>query len=478
MTGVTNTPISPDDMDPCTVDSCDPVMGIINAPINPDDMDICTLDACRGNGVTNLPEVVKFEEAFDNNSAGWTLGMEWQIGAATAGTTDDPAVDASASAANGVAGVNIGGNYATSPQHGYYYIESPVFDGSIMQGELSLEFARWLESDYPPFVTNTVEVFDGTAWQTVWEQPSNSTFIDDAPPQGNGWLPARFNITAHANATMQVRWGFKIESGGVIARGGWSVDDVRVVNTTNAADDDLCTADSCDQVQGSTFMSIDPSDMNSCTVDSCDPDIGVTHVPSNALCDDMDACTNDNCSITTGCSNTPITCDDNNACTTNACNPASGCDFQPVVCDDMDACTIDSCDTSTGCQAAVPTQPHDKCTTGAALIDTPGCMAGSQGVISAVCAADPFCCNNSWDGICVGEVYSDGNSKACDASAGSCPHSLCTSGPASTPFTSGCDASFGDCATQICASDPFCCNNDWDGLCVNQVTTVCGLNCN
>ena len=29
----------------------------------------------------------------------------------------------------------------------------------------------------------------------------------------------------------------------------------------------------------------------------------------------------------------------------------------------------------------------------------------------------------------------------------------------------------------ICASDPFCCNNSWDGICVGEVGSICGLTC-
>jgi hypothetical protein len=57
------------------------------------------------------------------------------------------------------------------------------------------------------------------------------------------------------------------------------------------------------------------------------------------------------------------------------------------------------------------------------------------------------------------------------SSAGSeCAHDLCQQGAA---LQSGCD----DCATSICEADPFCCSTSWDGLCVQQVATVCGQSC-
>ncbi len=53
---------------------------------------------------------------------------------------------------------------------------------------------------------------------------------------------------------------------------------------------------------------------------------------------------------------------------------------------------------------------------------------------------------------------------------GGCAHDPCNAG---APLTSGCD----DCVTQICAGDAFCCNDQWDELCVDQVWTVCAKDC-
>ncbi len=47
-----------------------------------------------------------------------------------------------------------------------------------------------------------------------------------------------------------------------------------------------------------------------------------------------------------------------------------------------------------------------------------------------------------------------------------CGHSECTSGAA---LASGCSS----CAQAVCAVDPYCCNNSWDGICVNEVQQYC-----
>jgi hypothetical protein len=51
-----------------------------------------------------------------------------------------------------------------------------------------------------------------------------------------------------------------------------------------------------------------------------------------------------------------------------------------------------------------------------------------------------------------------------------CAHSMCITGGLLDP---GCDP----CVAAICAVDSFCCVTAWDGLCVNEVTSVCELDC-
>ncbi len=81
-----------------------------------------------------------------------------------------------------------------------------------------------------------------------------------------------------------------------------------------------------------------------------------------------------------------------------------------------------------------------------------------------VCAADPFCCSNQWDSICVNEAFS--MCYNCGTpSAGSC---YTTHGPACNDF---------NCCEQVCTADPFCCTTSWDGICVNEATSMCGAPC-
>jgi hypothetical protein len=189
------------------------------------DNDVCAAGACAG--TPTLDYQVYFSETFANNTAGWTLGPEWQIGPAKASSgfptgNEDPALDHTATADNGIAGVVIGG-YASTGLHGMYYLESPSFNGNAM-GDLHLQFWRHLNSDYTPYMNNVVEVYNGAQWSQVWQSgPSPAT-------QDAEWMFMSYNITPYKSANMKIRFGFDIGSSGVFTVSGWNVDDVVVAN--------------------------------------------------------------------------------------------------------------------------------------------------------------------------------------------------------------------------------------------------------
>jgi hypothetical protein len=112
---------------------------------------------------------------------------------------------------------------------------------------------------------------------------------------------------------------------------------------------------------------------------------------------------------------------------------------------------------------------HDKCTSGLALpSDTSSC-------VSSICTADSFCCSTSWDSLCVGEVRTVCGSLTCAEAEGTCVHPLCTAG---SSLVNLCDSTKANCVSSICAADPFCCTDGWDDICVGEVASICGKNCN
>jgi len=104
------------------------------------------------------------------------------------------------------------------------------------------------------------------------------------------------------------------------------------------------------------------------------------------------------------------------------------------------------------------------------LCETPGIpmVDGCDPCVTQVCAADPFCCATAWDGLCVGEVETV--CMQADCIDPGCAHLVCDAGVLLDP---ACDP----CVALICVADPFCCANSWDGLCVGEVNSVCGLTC-
>lgn len=49
-------------------------------------------------------------------------------------------------------------------------------------------------------------------------------------------------------------------------------------------------------------------------------------------------------------------------------------------------------------------------------------------------------------------------------------HDVCEPGPPMDPF---CEP----CVEIVCDADPFCCQTEWDGACIDQASDYCGANC-
>jgi len=186
---------------------------------------------CDGSAAT-----VFFSETFASNAAAWQLDTEWQIGAAKTSMgqsygNPDPGFDHTATDDNGVAGVVIGGNAATNMQHPTRWLTSPFIVVDPAATTVYLQFWRWLNSDFSPWMTNRVEVFDtvSNTWKAVWQSGSNPGVQDSA------WTKLSYNITnASKGGSIRVRFGFNIGAGGPFTVSQWNVDDV--VITTEPCD--------------------------------------------------------------------------------------------------------------------------------------------------------------------------------------------------------------------------------------------------
>jgi len=219
----------------CNQGICNANGQCIGSPVNNggmcNDGSSCTInDLCNNGTCGGTPDpgyTIYFSDDF-SGLKGWTLGTEWQIGTAVASMghaygNADPSTDFSPTADNRIAGVVLGGNAATTALHGFYYLESPVIN-TAAAANVVLQYQRWLNSDYTPFMQNNVEVFNGTTWVVVW-QSAGAPGVQD-----NAWSKQTHDISIHKNANMRVRFGFNVGSSGVFTVSSWNLDDVVVAS--------------------------------------------------------------------------------------------------------------------------------------------------------------------------------------------------------------------------------------------------------
>jgi hypothetical protein len=173
---------------------------------------------------------VFLSEPFSNNAHGWTLDTSWSI-AATCATPPapqkgfpDPTSDHTPSTTdNGVGGAFLCGNNPASTTNAPRYLTSPVVD-TAGAASLTLTFYRWLNSDSATYMASTVDVYDGTTWVNLYTNPTGSgAYVTDS-----AWSVVTYDLTAHANAALRVRFGFSALSASVYEMSSWNVDDVTV----------------------------------------------------------------------------------------------------------------------------------------------------------------------------------------------------------------------------------------------------------
>jgi cysteine-rich repeat protein len=153
----------------------------------------------------------------------------------------------------------------------------------------------------------------------------------------------------------------------------------------------------------------------------------------------------------------PEQCDDGNNTNNDGCSAT--CLIENAVCGDSDVEGNEECDdgdttAGDGCNATCQFE-------GFACVDhdTPG--VADEAVETCVCALDSFCCENSWDSICVNEAQDD-----CNVVCGD-PCAVHANPGSNDPATTEC----------VCVGDPFCCTMSWDSMCVAEAQTDCGA-CN
>jgi hypothetical protein len=147
----------------------------------------------------------------------------------TVGFGTDPAQDHTNTSDNGIAGVVIGGNVPELANIPFTYITSPLMDLASVPGSVYLEFWRVLNSDFPPYMDSSVQVFNGSTWVTLYSVPPMGPIVADM-----AWTKVTYNVTAYKNAFFRVRFGYTVlDYTMVFTCGGWNIDDIRLVPAQN-----------------------------------------------------------------------------------------------------------------------------------------------------------------------------------------------------------------------------------------------------
>jgi hypothetical protein len=163
-----------------------------------------------------------YEWTLDSNP-GWPTQGQWAFGRPTGqgGTYYGRPDPTSGYTGLNVYGVNLNGDYSTTPGGPYYVTLGPV--SLVNTTETKLKFRRWLNSDYQPYAYATVHVSNnGSSWTRIWQNGTTEY-------RENAWSLQEYDISSIANnqATVWVRWGYEIRSG-AWPYSGWNIDDIEI----------------------------------------------------------------------------------------------------------------------------------------------------------------------------------------------------------------------------------------------------------
>lgn len=186
----------------------------------------------NGNGNTTrsaslLVQAKVGSQALSTNP-GWSTQGEWTYGVPTGsgGPPNGFADPTSGNTGSNVYGVNLSGNYSTTPG-GPFYLTTTAFNCTTST-QTKLKFQRWLNTDVQPLAYATVEVSNnGSTWTQVYAN-------DTGAVTDSAWQAVTYDISAVADhqATVYVRWGYQVAAG-ALAYSGWNIDDVDILGNAS-----------------------------------------------------------------------------------------------------------------------------------------------------------------------------------------------------------------------------------------------------
>ena len=449
------TPVSCNDADPCTEDSCNPETGCQHKLLPEwtpcDDGNLCTLeDSCAdgacsgtpkncsdGNGCTTeacVPETGECLVVNDDGAQCDDGDVCTSKDTCSAGTcAGGPALDCDDG--------NLCTDDGCKPKEGCWHTDNtaPCDDGSLC--------------------TQTDACADGACvGKNLLQCNDENVCTKDSCQPEVGCIHEPFSTPCNDGNSCTV--DDHCEEGQCVSGG-----------LTLCDDGNPCTVEACDPVTGECVYAQtggDCDDGNLCTTgDTCMEGLCVG---SPVVCDDSNECTSDSCAPLTGCLHAAVDgqCDDGNVCTLGDVCVAGACaaGAQPLSCDDGNPCTEDLCNPlgGTGCDnvpTSAPCDDNNPCTAGDAC-DDGACKPGAVNV--CFCQSDADCLAQDDDDLCNGKLVCDVAviPHVCVLEAGSvvicptdedtqCKKNLCssTSGTcALTPVNQGMPCNDGNACTQ------------------------------
>lgn len=156
---------------------------------------------------------------------GWARSGEWAFGTpqGLGGQIFGHADPTSGHTGTKVFGINLAGDYQVTlntPQH----LTAGPFN---LSGHHStkLRYQRWLNTDYQPWVTTSVEIStNGVNWNMIWQN-------DVSSPRDEAWTRIEHDLSAHADGESQVyvRWGHTVSTPDAYTLSGWNLDDIEIM---------------------------------------------------------------------------------------------------------------------------------------------------------------------------------------------------------------------------------------------------------
>jgi agmatine/peptidylarginine deiminase len=173
--------------------------------------------------VVGVPQPV---HVFDfETDPGWSREGQWAFGepSGQGGSSYGNPDPSSGATGSNVFGINLGGDYTTSAGPAEQLTSGAIDCSQLAQ--VSLRFQRWLNTDYQPYVIQTVEAStDGVDWTMLWQNPGSEDVTDSQ------WNEQVYDLSTIADGvdSLFLRWGHHVGQSGAWAYSGWNIDDVEV----------------------------------------------------------------------------------------------------------------------------------------------------------------------------------------------------------------------------------------------------------